>query len=72
VLGKGIRGKSDLTSDGASDESILGHDNRERDYVVDGGVAVLKGRSEEGDGYELQGFKGIVRTVAVDVNVSDR
>jgi hypothetical protein len=72
VLGKGIRGKSDLTSDGASDESILGYDRRERDYVVDGGVAVPKGGSER-DGYELQGFKqGIVRTVAVDVKVSDR
>ena len=73
MLGKGIRGKSDLTSDGASDESILGHDKRERDYVLDGGVAVPKGRSEERDGYELHGFnQGIVRTVAVDVKVSDR
>jgi hypothetical protein len=63
-LGTGIAGKSgELTSDGASDESILGHHR---------GFGTKEGSK---DGYELHGLPkqgGIVRTVAVDVQVSDR
>jgi hypothetical protein len=75
-LGQLVGGKrGDLTSDGASDESILGYVKREEGFVVDGGGSG-SGRKcglEEGDGYELHGYKnGIVRTVAVDVNVSGR
>jgi hypothetical protein len=65
-----------LTSDEASDESILWHDTRDRSYVADGGVAVepvAKGGPEERDAYPLKDYKKvIVRTVAVDVDVSDR
>jgi len=75
-LGQQVGGKrGDLTSDGASDESILGYVKREKGFVVDGGGGGpgRKGGLEEGDGYELHGYKnGIVRTVAVDVNVSGR
>jgi hypothetical protein len=75
-LGQQVGGKrGDLTSDGASDESILGYVKREKGFVVDGGGGVpgRKGGLEEGDGHELHGYKnGIVRTVAVDVSVSGR
>ncbi len=61
ATGKGrARAKgSELTSDGASDESILGR------------VYPVSGKEEDNrEAYELSG--GIVRTVAVDVKVSDR
>lgn len=71
--GLGSRGLADLTSDGASDETILGHIRRERDIASDGGPPVRHSLSIDKDGYELQDYKqGIMRTVAVDVHVSDR
>ncbi len=56
---KGRAKENELTSDGASDESILG-----RGYAVSGNVE--RGKEEV---YEMG---GIVRTVAVDVKVSER
>jgi hypothetical protein len=73
-LGQWVGGKrGNLTSDGASNESTLGYVKREEGFVVDGGGGGpgRKGGLEEGDWYELHGYKnGIVRTVAVDVDVS--
>jgi hypothetical protein len=57
---------NDLTSDGASDESILGF--QKQTYAVDA-------RLDRGNNaIELHNLKpgGIVRTVDVDINVSDR
>ncbi|KAE9369301.1 hypothetical protein N431DRAFT_442983 [Stipitochalara longipes BDJ] len=71
-IGQGFGGKSgNLTSDGASDESILGHVERGRNYGAHGGISGVVGGTDEGDGYELHGYKnGIVKTVAIDVKIS--
>lgn len=65
--GGGYKGNSNiLTSDGASDESILGF--QKKTYPAG------PGSSSENEAVEMHTLKqsGIVRTVAVDVHVSDR